>query len=109
MDLYKGGGRNSMYYEETLFETIMTLSPTEIPYQLDRKLSRKMETKRVNEQNLIKQNNITTDLEGLYQDLIKQGTRLDITIERRVEIRKELTLIRKQKRLMEQEITRYDI
>lgn len=82
-----------MISEVSLFDEIMSLSTTEIPY-------RKMRSQKKNSKRRHK-NTSTTELDSLYQDLINEGSRLDITLERRVEIRKELTLIRKQKRLMD--------
>ncbi|WP_338593172.1 hypothetical protein V6669_09370 [Paenibacillus sp. Y5S-9] len=93
-----------MSYEETLFETIMNLEYRDVPYQWDRKLNNQESAKAINEKKFINRRNkntSTTELDSLYHDLVKEGSRLDISIERRVEIRKELTLIRKQKRLME--------
>lgn len=43
--------------------------------------------------------NLTT-LESRYSHLVAEGSRLDLTVERRIEIREELTLIRKQKRMV---------
>lgn len=91
-------GEGVSHTHETLFETIMNLSLTEIPYQSKRRLSKLNECKRIKEQKLMNQNIITTDLESLYRDLVKEGTNLGTSIERRMEIRKELALIRKQKR-----------
>jgi hypothetical protein len=95
-----------MYYEETLFETIMNLECRDVPYHWDRKLNNLASANAINEKKFMnrRQPSIsTTELDSLYHDLVKEGSRLDITVERKVEIRKELTLIRKQKRTMKSE------
>ncbi|GGH46456.1 hypothetical protein GCM10008014_09130 [Paenibacillus silvae] len=91
-----------MISDGSLFDEIMSLSTTDIPpYRAVGKVKYQKKMR-----NLRQTNTITTELESLYNDLVKEGSRLDITIERRMKIRKELALIRKQKRLMDQEITR---
>lgn len=84
-----------MYYEETLFETIMSLNHTEIPYQSPRSKRRANHTKPKKQP---KPNPITID--SRYSHLVAEGSRLDLTVERRLQIREELSLIRKQKRMM---------
>ncbi|WP_433752288.1 hypothetical protein [Paenibacillus amylolyticus] len=101
-----------MFYEETLFETIMNLEYRDVPYQWDRKLNNQESAKAINEKkfiNLRLTNNSTTDLDTFYHDLVKEGSRLDITIERRMKIREELTLIRKQKQLMDKAMSKQDM
>lgn len=90
-----------MISDGSLFDEIMSLSIMDIPYRTVGKVKcqKKMRKART----------ITTDLDGLYHDLVKEGSRLDITSECRMEIRKELTLIRKQKRLIDQEMRRQDM
>jgi len=91
-----------MFYAETLFETIMNLEYRDVPYQWDRKLNNQESAKAINEKKFINRrhkNTITTELDSLYRDLVNEGSRLDLTVERRIEIREELTLIRKQKRM----------
>lgn len=51
----------------------------------------------------LKQKICAFDLDMFYSDLVKEGSKLDTTIERRLQIRSELTLIRKQKRMMKSE------
>lgn len=84
-----------MYNVDSLFETIVSLNHTEIPYQSP---SSKCRANRIKPKKQRKTKPIT--LESRYNYLIAEGSRLDITVERRMEIRSELTLIRKQKRMM---------
>lgn len=84
-----------MHSNETLFETIMSLNHTEIPYQSP---SSKRRANRIKPKKQRKTKPIT--LESRYNYLVKEGSKLDITIEQRIEIREELTSIRKQKRMM---------
>lgn len=82
-----------MHSNETLFETIMRLNHTEIPHQSP---SNKLRANR----NKPKKQRKPITIETRYSHLVAEGSRLDITIERRIQIREELTLIRQQKRMM---------
>lgn len=82
-----------MYNGDSLFETIMSLNHTEIPYQSPSSISRANCIKPKKQRKPI-------TIETRYSHLVAEGSRLDITIERRMEIREELTLIRQQKRMM---------
>lgn len=84
-----------MHSNETLFETIMSLRTTEIPYQSP---SSKHRAKPIEPKKQRLNKPITID--SRYSYLVAEGSRLDITIKRRIEIREELTLIRQQKRMM---------
>lgn len=84
-----------MHSNESLFETIMSLNHTEIPY---RSPSSKLRANRIKTKRQRKPKPIT--IESRYSHLVAEGSRLDLTVERRIEIREELTLIRKHKRLM---------
>lgn len=84
-----------MHINVTLFEMIMSLNHTEIPYQSP---SSKRRANRIKPKKQSAPKPIT--LESRYSHLVTEGSRLDITIERRMEIREELTLIRQQKRMI---------
>ncbi|MDT0124194.1 hypothetical protein Q9R46_16160 [Paenibacillus sp. RRE4] len=94
-----------MYYEETLFETIMNLEYRDVPhYKVKKEIVLGNKQPRPREYNIkmqpeVKQKTCAFDLDVFYSDLVKEGSRSDTTIERRLQIRSELTLIRKQKRL----------
>lgn len=83
-----------MYNGDSLFKMIISLNHTEIPY---RSPSSKRRANRIKPKKQSEPNPIT--LESRYSQLVAEGSRLDITVERRMDIRKELTLIRKQKRM----------
>lgn len=87
-----------MYYEENLFETIMSLSYTEIPYQSPNNKRRIIIANHTKPKKQSMPKSITLD--SRYSYLVAEGSRTDIKFERRMEIRKELTLIRQQKRMM---------
>lgn len=82
-----------MYGRDDLLEAIMSLRHTEIPYR-----SAKNKGQQVKPKKQRKHNPITPD--SRYSHLVAEGSRLDLTVERRMEIREELTLIRKKKRLL---------
>ncbi|PJN48810.1 hypothetical protein PAEAM_56720 [Paenibacillus sp. GM1FR] len=84
-----------MYNGDSLFETIMSLNHTEIPYQSP---TSKRRANRIKPKKQPRPKPITID--SRYSHLVAEGSRLDITVERRMDIRKELVSIRKQKRLM---------
>lgn len=86
-----------MYGRESLFETIMSLNHTEIPY---RSPSSKRRANRIKPNKQRKHKLKPVIIESRYSHLVAEGSRLDITIEQRLQIREELTLIRKQKRMM---------
>ncbi|MDR6725027.1 hypothetical protein J2W91_003513 [Paenibacillus amylolyticus] len=87
-----------MHSNETLFEMIMCLNHTEILYRSPSSKRRITKANQIKPKKQRKPNPITLD--SRYKHLVAEGSRLDIGIERRMEIRKELTLIRKQKRMM---------
>ncbi|PQP82813.1 hypothetical protein C0Q44_15625 [Paenibacillus sp. PCH8] len=83
-----------MYGRDNLFDTIMSLRHTEIPYRSARNKGYQPKPKKQRKPKPI------TISDSRYSHLVAEGSRLDITIERRMEIREELTLIRQQKRMM---------
>lgn len=98
-----------MYYEETLFETIMNLEYRVVPRYKVRKRNvvgkkqPKLNRVKVKSRPKAKPNTYAAGLDKMYTDLVREGARIDITTQRRLQIREELTLIRKQKWMMKSE------